>query len=77
MNKLIKSSFSDRELLSFRLAPEGQTGKLKKKTLSLLWKISLSFDDIWNTKPRREGETKSLVKEDFSGEALSKQNIKA
>ena len=52
----------------------------KKKKLSLLWKNSLSFGGIRNTKVPRYGETKRTkltTKQDFSEEALSKQNIKA
>ena len=51
-----------------------------KKNLSLLWRISLPSGDIQEHKSFGDSEIKeirSLMKQDFSGDALSKQNTKA
>ena len=64
-------------------SPQRRTGKLKK-IISLLWKISLPRHSLLvafrNSKTRRHSkikQTRPSTKQDFSGEALSKQNTKA
>jgi len=55
-------------------------GETEEKTPFLLWKISLPSGGIQEQKTCRGGktkQTKSMMKQDFPGEALSKQNIKA
>ena len=68
------SSLGDRELLYFvRLPLRGERGNWKKITLSLLWKMLLPST-------RRHSvikQTRPSTKQDFSGEALSKQNTEA
>ena len=57
LNTEYARSFGDRELLAFS---SEANGKLKKRALSLLWKIQLFFffPAFRNTKTRRKDETK-------------------
>ena len=66
------SSFGDRKFLA--------NEETENITLSQLWKIPLCCDGIQEHKNAEGGRhkgTKSTTKQDFSGKALSKQNIKA
>ena len=59
--------------------PSEANGETEKNSLSLLWKILLPSSGI-QEKTRRHSEikqTRPSTKQDFSGEALSKQNTEA
>ena len=72
------SLLGDRELSS-SVFPSEANGETEKNSLSRLWKILLPPSGI-QEKTRRHSEikqTRPSTKQDFSGEALSKQSTEA
>ena len=77
-NLNFNNSFGDRDCLRLFGFPLEANKKTEEITLSLLWKIPLYCSGIHkNAWVGPKKGTKSTTKQDFSGKALSKQNIKA